>query len=225
MVFPSLFEGFGLPLLEAMHFGAPVASSNVGSLPEVGGDAVAYFDPLDPERIAKTVNDCLEDEALRAHLLSAGKAQARRFSYTRTAEQTLGIFGRIRDGDLRPPDLSPFRPPIPHNWLDRGQSRWYFRACEPFRVELEIVQPTTLAELRDQHIHVRLDEATVATAAIEPQRSYSFSFVAQSSDRARLHAIEISASATARVGRDVLSVQVPSLRIRQSDGRELRLSQ
>ncbi len=112
LVFPSLFEGFGLPLLEAMHFGAPVVCSNVGSLPEVGGDAVLYFDPLDPEQIAKAISACLEDEHLRARLIAAGKEQSRRFSYRRTAEQTLAIFEKVHAGELRPPDLPPFRPPI-----------------------------------------------------------------------------------------------------------------
>jgi hypothetical protein len=116
------------------------------------------------------------------------------------------------------------KPPIAHNWLERGHSRWYVRARPPFTVDLEIVQPTTLPELRDQRVDVRLDGATIAAAAIEPQRPYRLSF-ASPGDAPRLYAIDITASATASVGRDVLSVQVPRLLIRQGDGREMRLSQ
>jgi glycosyltransferase involved in cell wall biosynthesis len=225
LVFPSLFEGFGLPLLEAMHFGAPVACSNVGSLPEVGGDAMLYFDPLDPEQIAKAINACLEDEHLRARLIVAGKDQARRFSYAQTAQQTLAIFEKIRAGELRPPDLPPFRPPIAHNWLDGGHSRWYFRARAPFTVHLEVIQPTVLDALRDQHIEVRLDGETIIATAIEPQRLYRFSSPCQNGADAGMHVIDITASAQTAVAGQVLSVQVASLRISQGNGKEMRLSQ
>ena len=226
LVFPSLFEGFGLPLLEAMHFGAPVACSSVGSLPEVGGDAVLYFDPLEAEQIAKAITACLEDERLRGRLIAAGRKQARRFSYAETARQTLAIFEKVRAGDLRPPDLPAFRPPIAHNWLDGGHSRWYFRARAPFKVHLEVVQPTALDALRDQHIDVRLDGETIVATAIEPQRVYRFGHVARcGGGGAAMHAIDIAASVTTALTGQVLSVQVPSLRISQSNGKEMRLSQ
>jgi glycosyltransferase involved in cell wall biosynthesis len=88
-VFPSLAEGFGLPVLEAMLRGAPVACSNTTSLPEVAGDAALYFDPLDVEAIAGSVRKILEDETVAARLRSAGRKQAKRFNWAETAQRTL----------------------------------------------------------------------------------------------------------------------------------------
>ncbi|NJL47130.1 MAG: glycosyltransferase family 4 protein [Leptolyngbyaceae cyanobacterium SM2_5_2] len=64
LVFPSLYEGFGIPVLEAMWFDCPVACSNIGSLPEVGGDAVLYFDPRKPEEIAQAMAQIAHDDSL-----------------------------------------------------------------------------------------------------------------------------------------------------------------
>jgi glycosyltransferase involved in cell wall biosynthesis len=84
LVFPSLYEGFGLPPLEAMACGCPVAASNAAALPEILGDACLYFDPTDPEDIAATVLDVLAtDKALGARSL----ARARRFSWDECARQ------------------------------------------------------------------------------------------------------------------------------------------
>jgi glycosyltransferase involved in cell wall biosynthesis len=91
-VFPSLSEGFGLPGLEAMVHGAPVVSSNATCLPEVYGDAAHYFDPLDTSDIAAKIGEMLEDEALRSNLIKKGKKQAAKYSWRRTAEQTLEVY-------------------------------------------------------------------------------------------------------------------------------------
>ncbi|MCX8006491.1 MAG: glycosyltransferase family 4 protein, partial [Coriobacteriia bacterium] len=80
-VFPSLYEGFGMPVLEAMAFGCPVVASRVSSLPEVGGDAALYFDPLDLEDIAGTVSAVLRSDDLRARLSAEGRRRASRFSW------------------------------------------------------------------------------------------------------------------------------------------------
>jgi glycosyltransferase involved in cell wall biosynthesis len=88
-VFPSLAEGFGLPVLEAMLRGAPVACSNATSLPEVAGDAALLFDPLDVEAIAVAIRRILEDEALADRLRSAGAERAKRFTWEETARRTL----------------------------------------------------------------------------------------------------------------------------------------
>jgi glycosyltransferase involved in cell wall biosynthesis len=99
VAFPSLREGFGLPILEAMRRGVPVACSKVSSLPEVGGDAVRYFDPLDVEEIASALSDLLMDGQLAARLASAGFERAKSFSWERTAEGTLECYERaLRDG-------------------------------------------------------------------------------------------------------------------------------
>jgi len=91
LVFPSLFEGFGLPVLEAMASGCPVACSNVASLPEVAGDAALYFDPHDPEAIADAMDQLLTDDDLRQGLVRAGAARVRQFSWERTARETLKV--------------------------------------------------------------------------------------------------------------------------------------
>ncbi len=82
MVFPSLYEGFGLPVIEAMAVGVPVACSNVTSLPEVAADAAILFDPRIPTQIAQAMVALLEDETLRSRLIQAGQQRANVFSDT-----------------------------------------------------------------------------------------------------------------------------------------------
>jgi glycosyltransferase involved in cell wall biosynthesis len=91
-VFPSLAEGFGLPVLEAMLRGAPVACSNATALPEVAGDAALLVDPLDVEAIAVSIRRILEDGELADRLRAAGYERARRFSWDETARRTLACY-------------------------------------------------------------------------------------------------------------------------------------
>jgi glycosyltransferase involved in cell wall biosynthesis len=91
-VFPSLMEGFGLPGLEAMAYGAPVASSNVASLPEVYGDAAHYFDPLDIDDMARAIDDILKNNELRERLIERGYIQLKKYSWRRMAEQTHQVY-------------------------------------------------------------------------------------------------------------------------------------
>lgn len=93
-VFPSLYEGFGLPVLEAMARGVPVACSNASSLPEVAGDAALMFDPRDEAAIADALWRLLTDEDLRARLRALGEAQAQRFTWAQTARLTLQSYAR-----------------------------------------------------------------------------------------------------------------------------------
>jgi glycosyltransferase involved in cell wall biosynthesis len=93
-VFPSLHEGFGLPILEAMRRGVPVACSRASSLPEVGGEAVRYFDPLDADDMAAALVELLTDRELARHLVEAGAARAATFTWERTAELTLESYER-----------------------------------------------------------------------------------------------------------------------------------
>jgi len=91
-IFPSLSEGFGLPALEAMAHGAPVASSNATCLPEVYGDAAHYFDPLDITDMAAKIGEVVDDPVLSTDLIDKGKAQAAKYSWRRMAEQTLAVY-------------------------------------------------------------------------------------------------------------------------------------
>jgi glycosyltransferase involved in cell wall biosynthesis len=91
-VFPSLSEGFGLPGLEAMIHGAPVASSNATCSPEIYGKAAHYFNPLDVNAMAEAINDVLTNDKLRQELIAAGYDQVKKYSWQRMAEQTLAIY-------------------------------------------------------------------------------------------------------------------------------------
>jgi len=98
VVFPSLYEGFGLPVLEAMARGVPVACSDRASLPEVTGTAALLFDPEDERAIRDSLERLLSDPDLRADLATQGCARARRFSWEATAEQTVAAYRRALEG-------------------------------------------------------------------------------------------------------------------------------
>ena len=91
-VYPSLYEGFGLPPLEAMACGAPVIVSNRSSLPEVVGDAGIQVEALDVDALAARLRELLEDEALRARLAAAGHERSKQFTWDRTLDQTLAVY-------------------------------------------------------------------------------------------------------------------------------------
>jgi glycosyltransferase involved in cell wall biosynthesis len=91
-VLPSLYEGFGLPVLEAGACGTAVAAARAGSLPEVGGDAAAYFDPLDVADIAAVLARLASDPALRREAAERARANTASFSWTRTARETLAAY-------------------------------------------------------------------------------------------------------------------------------------
>jgi glycosyltransferase involved in cell wall biosynthesis len=95
LVLPSLYEGFGLPPLEAMACGCPAVVARAGALPEVCGDAAGYFDPLDPSSIADAIEQVLTDHGLREKLRCRGVERARRFSWDESARSTLAIVDRV----------------------------------------------------------------------------------------------------------------------------------
>ncbi|HHP7245522.1 MAG TPA: glycosyltransferase family 4 protein [Elainellaceae cyanobacterium] len=93
-VFPSLYEGFGLPPLEAMSFGCPVITSNASSLPEICGDAALYVDPYDMRNMRETLEKLLQDEALQLSLSSAGKERAQHFSQENYSKRLLDVYSQ-----------------------------------------------------------------------------------------------------------------------------------
>jgi alpha-1,3-rhamnosyl/mannosyltransferase len=95
LVYPSLYEGFGLPVLEAMSCGCPVITSNTTSLPEVGGEAARYVDPEDAGRIAEAMSELENRPDLADDLRRRGFSQAAGFSWERAALETLGVYQRV----------------------------------------------------------------------------------------------------------------------------------
>ena len=93
--FPSLYEGFGLPILDAQHAGVPVACSSAGALPEVAGEGAVKFDPQSVDDMAQALRRCLLDMDLRDKLIAAGYDNASQFSWSRTAQQTLDVYRAV----------------------------------------------------------------------------------------------------------------------------------
>lgn len=94
-VFPSLYEGFGLPVLDAQKAGVAVACSTAASLPEVAGDGAAFFDPASPEDMGRVLLDCLRDSSQRSEHIRKGSTNAARFSWERTASGTLDCYRQV----------------------------------------------------------------------------------------------------------------------------------
>ncbi len=98
LVLPSLCEGFGFPMLEAMASGVPIAASKTSALPEIGQDAARYFDPSSVEEMSQVILQVLEDESLRHRLVERGRLRLQDFSWNRSAEQTLSFYRQIVGG-------------------------------------------------------------------------------------------------------------------------------
>jgi len=92
---PSLYEGFGLPILEAFQCGIPVVTANVSSLPEVAGDAALMVDPYDQEALAYAIHRLASDEALRADLTRRGLERAKQFTWESSARNLYEVYARV----------------------------------------------------------------------------------------------------------------------------------
>ena len=94
-VFPSLSEGFGLPSLEAMAQGAPVVSSDATCLPEINGKAAVYFNPKDVNDMAEKIESVISNKTLRKELVQRGYNQVNKYSWTKTAQETLNVYNSV----------------------------------------------------------------------------------------------------------------------------------
>jgi glycosyltransferase involved in cell wall biosynthesis len=95
LAFPSLYEGFGFPILEAMASGTPVVTSNVSSLPEVAGDAALMVDPYDIDAITDSIRRLVEDATLRSHLIQTGMERVKSFTWENSARQLRQIYAKL----------------------------------------------------------------------------------------------------------------------------------
>lgn len=102
LVFPSIYEGFGLPALEAMALGCPVIAARSTALPEVCGDAALYFDPFNEQDIAETIRSLAQSNELVAELRAKGRARAMRFSWEQSARETVEVMERVVNYRLSP---------------------------------------------------------------------------------------------------------------------------
>jgi len=96
-VLPSLYEGFGLPVLEAMQRDCPVITSNVSSMPEAGGDAAIYVDPEDVSDIAEKIVKVISDKKLRNEMIEKGKKQVKKFSWEKAAKETMEVLKQVNE--------------------------------------------------------------------------------------------------------------------------------
>ena len=94
-VFPSFYEGFGIPVLEGMACGVPVVTSKVSSMPEVGGEAAVYFDPYDETDMAEKIESVLKNERLRKEMIAKGLQKVKEYSWEKCAEETLQIYREV----------------------------------------------------------------------------------------------------------------------------------
>jgi glycosyltransferase involved in cell wall biosynthesis len=94
-IFPSLYEGFGLPVLEAFSCGCPIMLSNTSSLPEIGGNAAIYFDPYDSTSLSETLEHLISDDTLRLQLVQKGYERLKLFSWEITAQKTKKIYDSL----------------------------------------------------------------------------------------------------------------------------------
>lgn len=140
MVFPSLFEGFGIPLVEAMALGCPIAAANRTSIPEVVGEAAVLFDPRSPDSLADALSRLLSDAALRRALVERGHAQAALYSWKKVAQETRQVFDWARSHyDTLQHSATPRRAPIEGLYPD-GWARRKMRLDLPSTEDVEAIR-------------------------------------------------------------------------------------
>jgi glycosyltransferase involved in cell wall biosynthesis len=194
VVVPSYYEGFGLPVLEAMSLGKPVACSRVGSLPEVAEDAALFFNPGDPGEVAEAICRLFSQPELRSQLIARGKRRATRFTYRQTAEHTLAAFEQAHESRTPSAKMAAYRPLDGAGFLRDGRSRFYISASGEARLRFQLIQPFSSPDLEPVPVRIVLNEQVEQEISLAPQRMHRGVIYLADSPGARPHKLEISAS-------------------------------
>ena len=177
LVFPSLYEGFGLPLLEAMKLGCPVAAANLTSIPEVVGEAAVLFDPRNPDSIAEALYRLVSDDALRQTLSGRGREQAAVFSWDKAAGETLAVFTWARSHhEAQQQAARPRRARLEGVYRDGWATR-RVRLDLPFYVDVDGVKLEGLSDYVNYPLTIRMRVSGCRTSDLRLDRPGKFTLV------------------------------------------------
>jgi glycosyltransferase involved in cell wall biosynthesis len=151
--FPSLHEGFGFPVLEAMACGTPVVAANRTSIPEVAGDAAVLVDGEDVDEIAEALREALVNESLRRSLIEKGLQQVRKFSWEKTAAETMRVYEALYEDPGAEDSLDAMEP---------GWQQWLrLQLMDTEHLERQVQDLNNALRLRGEHLEALLGSRTV----------------------------------------------------------------